>query len=65
MPSVSAVCGAIGMPLATLKIVCGVTLQKPGVPGGQIADERPLPYSPSAENQPPWESLRRIPPAAL
>jgi hypothetical protein len=53
------------MPLATLKIVCGVRLQYPGVAGGQKPDDRPLPYSPSAENQPPRESLRRMPPVAV
>ncbi|HLJ84555.1 MAG TPA: hypothetical protein VKT51_10320 [Candidatus Eremiobacteraceae bacterium] len=65
MPSVNAVCGAIATPLSMLKVVCGVRLQYPGVPGGQLAEDRPLPYSPSTENQPSRSSLRSRPVATL
>ena len=61
MLRVNAVLGAMRMPSSTLNVVCGVRLQFPGVPGGQIADDKPLPYSPSAENQSPRRSGNSTP----
>src|SRR5579872_3749051 len=59
--SVNLVCGPIAIPRTTSMVVCGVYLQKPGVPGGQPADDNPLPYSASSANQPPRVSLNSTP----
>src|SRR3977135_4482233 len=49
------------MPFSALNVTCGEYLQKPGVGGGQPADDSPLPYSASSESQPPCSSFTSTP----
>jgi len=60
MRAVSATLLPTAIPFSTAKMICGVSLQS-SVAGTQIAEDKPLPYSPLPENHPPRRSLTRKP----